>query len=140
METTTTIFADLLSFPDGTSEAVAVIRNYGDEPLVVDTGGSSAPFFVAAADPPFGTPIPSGGSVRVTIRFAPEKPGAYARLLSLGGTAFLCEASTEVGENDREWITSMPPRSSPSRTTNRSRRSWLSRGRVPSLPVVPSPS
>ncbi len=93
METTTTIFADLLSFPDGTSEAVAVIRNYSDEPLVVEAGGSSAPFFVVAADPPFGTPIPAGGSVRVTIRFAPEKPGTYARLLEIAGRALLCEGT-----------------------------------------------
>jgi hypothetical protein len=124
MEATTTIFAELLSFPDGASDAVAVIRNYGEEPFVVEAAGSSAPFFVVAAEPPFGTSIPSGGAIRVTIRFAPETPGMYARLLDIGGTVILCEASTEMGENDREWITSMPPRSSRSRTTSRSRRSW----------------
>lgn len=110
METTTTIFAELLSFPDGASDAVAVIRNYGEEPFIIEAAGSSAPFFVVAAEPPFGTPVPAGGSIRVTVRFAPDEPGSYARLLSIGGTVLLCEASTELGENDREWITSMPPR------------------------------
>ena len=124
METTTTIFAELLSFPDGASDAVAVIRNYGEEPFIIEAAGSSAPFFVVAAEPPFGTPVPAGGSIRVTVRFTPDKPGSYARLLRVGGTVLLCEASTELGENDREWITSMPPRSSRSRTTSRSRRSW----------------
>ena len=124
METTTTIFAELLSFPDGASEAVAVIRNYGDEPFIVDAAASSAPFFVVAAEPPFGTPVPAGGSIRVTIRFAPDAPGTYARLVDIGVTTLLCQASTEVGENDAEWITSMPPRTLPSSITSRWRRSW----------------
>lgn len=126
METTTTIFAELLSFPRGASDAVAVIRNYGAEPLILDAAASSAPFFVAAADPPFGTPVPAGGAIRVTIRFAPDAPGAYARLVDIGGTAILCEASTEraMGDNDGEWSTTMPPRTSRSRTTSSSRTSW----------------
>jgi hypothetical protein len=103
METTTTIFADLLSFPDGASEAGAVIRNYSDEPLVVEAGGASAPFFVVAADPPFGTPVPSGGSVRVTIRFAPEKPGTYARLLEIAGRAILCEGTRLPASKSRSY-------------------------------------
>ena len=123
METT---FAELLTFPAGSFEAVAVIRNHGQGPVVVEQAGSCAPFRVVAAEPPLETPIPAGGSIRVTIRFAPDSPGAYARLVYIGGTAILCEATMEgaMGDNTGEWITSMPPRSSRSRTTSRSRTSW----------------
>jgi len=106
METTTTIFAELLSFPDGASDAVAVIRNYGDEPFIVEAASSSAPFFVVAAEPPFGTPIAAGGCVRVTIRFAPERPGTYARLLEIAGRAVLCEGTHLPASKSRSyWVT-----------------------------------
>jgi hypothetical protein len=115
-----TTFAELLIFPEGASEAVAVIRNPTHEPVVIEQARSSAPFFIV------GAPVAADGVIRVTIRFAPESPGTYARLVDVGGTAFLCQATTEgaMGDNDGEWITSMPPRSLRSRITSRSRRSW----------------
>lgn len=94
-----TTFAELLIFPEGDSEAVAVIRNHGREPMVVEQAGSSAPFFVVAAEPPFGMPVAAAGAMRVTIRFAPDAPGTYARLVDVGGTAILCEGRQTSGTN-----------------------------------------